>query len=269
MGYIIMKNLTLVINSRLTQSRGKLGAAYGELKESQEQLIQAEKLSSLGQMAASIAHEVNNPLAGVLNYTKLLSKKINDGSLSNETARNYLSKMETELTRSSRLIKNLLDFARQSPPYFREFNVNDVVQRTLELVTDSAELQNIQIMKELDVYLPKVMADFDQLIQVCTNLLMNAIQAMPQGGKLTIRTSVHSNQIKIEIKDTGCGIPEENMHKLFTPFFTTKHEVKGVGLGLAISYGIIQRHKGKIEVQSQVGQGATFTIYLPLCQEKS
>jgi signal transduction histidine kinase len=269
MGYIIMKNLTLIINSRLTKSRGKLSAAYGELKEKQEQLVQAEKLSSLGQMAGSIAHEINNPLGGVLTYTKLLNKKISDGSISKETALSYLSTIESELTRVSRLVKNLQDFGRQSPPCFREFDPNDIINRALEIAEHSAELQNIQIIKKLAPLLPKLVADFDQLTQVCTNLILNAIQAMPQGGELTLRTSAHGSQVEIEVRDTGCGVPPENMSKLFTPFFTTKREVKGVGLGLAISYGIVQRHGGSIEVQSKVRKGTTFTVYLPLQHEKS
>ena len=258
------------------EMQGKLSAAYRELseshqrlKESQEQLIQAEKLTSLGQLAASIAHEVNNPLSGVLAYTQLLAKKIGGDSIPKEVALGYLSKMEAELTRSTKLIRSLLDFARQSPPEFRQLNLNDVVSRAFDLAAHSAELQHVQVIKELDPSLPNLMADFDQLYQVCTNLFLNAIQAMPQGGKLTIRTSVNDGQLKIEVQDTGCGISPENMRKLFTPFFTTKHEVKGVGLGLAISYGIIQRHHGRIEVQSKKGEGTTFTICLPLHHEES
>jgi nitrogen-specific signal transduction histidine kinase/Fe-S-cluster-containing hydrogenase component 2 len=239
------------------------------LKTTQQGLIQAEKLTSLGQMAASIAHEVNNPLAGVLVYTQLLAKKINSDKFSKEGTLDYLSKMETELIRSTRLIRNLLDFARQSPPALREVNANEVLDRVLELAAHSAELQKVQVSKELDPSLPKIMADFDQLQQVCTNLVMNAIQAMPDGGKLTIRTSVDNDgQLKIAVQDTGHGISQENMRKLFTPFFTTKGKGKGVGLGLAVAYGIIQRHHGRIEVQSKEGKGTTFTIYLPLKHEE-
>ncbi|TRZ52607.1 MAG: PAS domain-containing sensor histidine kinase, partial [Dehalococcoidia bacterium] len=130
-------------------------------------------------------------------------------------------------------------------------------------------LQHIQIIKELNPSLPEPMADFDQLQQVCTNLIMNAIQAMSEGGMLTLRTSVaNDSQLKIEVQDTGCGISQENMRKLFTPFFTTKGKGKGVGLGLAVAYGIIQRHKGRIGVQSKEGEGTTFTIYLPLHHEE-
>ncbi len=253
----------------------KLSAAYQELseshrrlKESQEQLIQAEKLTSLGQLAASIAHEVNNPLSGVLVYTQLLGKKTRDDTISKDVALGYLSKMESELIRSTKLIRNLLDFARQSPPAFRQVNLNDIINRALELAAHSAELQHVKVIKELHPSLPNLRADFDQLQQVCTNLILNAIQAMPGGGTLTLRTSVDGEQLKIEVQDTGCGISQENMRKLFTPFFTTKREVKGVGLGLAISYGIIQRHHGRIEVQSKEREGTIFTIYLPLHYEE-
>jgi signal transduction histidine kinase len=268
-GFVVMKNLTFVINSRLTRSRSKLGEAYRDLRESQEKLFQTEKLTSLGQMASAIAHEINNPLAGVLVYTKLLSKKIKDSNISTEVILEYLSKMDIELTRSAWLVRNLLDFSRQTPPVFREFEPNDVINRALDITSQSVELKNIEIIKELKSFMPRLMADFDQITQVCTHLIINAIQAMPQGGKLFLRTSKDGAQLKIEIQDTGYGIPPENMPKLFTPFFSTKREVKGVGLGLAVSHGIIERHRGRIEVQSKMGEGSTFTIYLPFYHEKN
>ena len=256
-GLLLATHLNRIEKERKT--RAELSAAYQELseydrhlQESQEQLIQAEKLTSLGQMAASIAHGVNNPLTGVLVYTQLLTKKIAGDNISKEIALDYLSKMESELTRSTRLIRNLLDFARQSPPTLSSIDLNDVINRALDLTAHSAELQNIEVIKELNSSLPKPMADFDQLQQVCTNLILNAVQAMPDGGRLTLRTMAdNDSQLKIEVKDTGCGISPENMRKLFTPFFSTKG--KGVGLGLAVAYGIIQRHQGKIEVQSREG----------------
>jgi len=257
------------IQDKLRATYQELQESHQQLKESQEQLIQAEKLTSLGQLAASIAHEVNNPLSGVLAYTQLLTKKIRGNNIPKDVSLQYLSKMEAELIRSTKLIRHLLDFARQSPPAFRPLNLNDVVNRSFDLAAHSAELQHIQTVKELDPSLPSLMADFDQLHQVCTNLILNAIQAMPQGGKLTIRTSASNGQLRMEIHDTGCGISQKNMRKLFTPFFTTKQEVKGVGLGLAISYGIVQRHNGKIEVQSKEGEGTTFTICLPLLHKEA
>ena len=271
--------LTATLINRMEKgekANAALKAAYQELsdydqrlRDNQAQLIQAEKLTSLGQLAASIAHEVNNPLSGVLVYTQLLTKKITADEFSKEVALDQLSKMESELTRSTRLIRNLLDFARQSPPAFKEVNINNVIDRALDLATHSAELQNIQVIKELNPSLPKLMADFSQLQQVCTNLILNAIQAMPEGGRLILRTSDDSdNQLKVEVQDTGCGISQENMRKLFTPFFTTKGKEKGVGLGLAVVYGIVQRHQGRIEVQSKEGEGTTFTIHLPLYHEE-
>jgi two-component system NtrC family sensor kinase len=255
------------------KARAELNIAHQELstyvqrlKENQEQLIQTEKLTSLGQMAASIAHEVNNPLAGVLVYTQLLTKKIAGGNIPKEIALDYLSKMDSELTRSTKLIRNLLDFARQSPLTLREIELNDVVNQALDLTAHSAELQHVEVIRELAPSLPKLMADFDQLQQVCTNLILNAIQAMPEGGRLTLNTSANNSQVIIEVQDTGCGISPENMRKLFTPFFTTKEKGKGVGLGLAVAHGIIQRHQGRIEVQSKEGEGTTFTIYLPLTE---
>jgi len=257
------------------KSRIELSTAYQKLneyiekfKESQQQLMQADKLTSLGQLAASIAHEVNNPISGILVYTQLLKKKIAGDAIPKETALEYLSKMELELIRSTKLIRNLLDFARQSLPAFRKVNLNTIVNRAFELAADSARMQHIRTTKELAPSLPELVADFNQLQQVCTNLILNAVQAMPDGGILTLRTSYSDEWFKFEVRDTGCGIPKENMQKLFTPFFTTKQEIKGVGLGLPISYGIIQRHHGRIEVQSREGEGSIFTLFLPLHQEE-
>jgi len=256
------------MQDNLSAAYQKLSEYTQRLKENQEQLIQAEKLTSLGQMAASIAHEVNNPLSGVLVYTQLLTKRLRSDKLTKDVALENLSKMEAELNRSTKLIRNLLDFARQSPPTLWEVDINEIVSRAFDLAAHSAELQHIQVTKELSPAIPKVVADFDQLQQVCLNLIINAVQAMPEGGTLTIRTSIDNNrQVKIEVQDTGCGISPENMSKLFTPFFSTKGK-KGVGLGLAVAYGIVQRHHGRIEVQSKVGKGTTFTIYLPLNYEE-
>jgi signal transduction histidine kinase len=268
-GYSSCRELAISVCQGLAEIQMCWPYLLDELKTTQEDLIQAEKLTSLGQMAASIAHEVNNPLAGVLVYLQLLNKKIGGDNISKETILNYLSKMDSEVSRSTKLIRNLLDFARQSPPALRMVDINEVVSHALELAAHSAVLQNIAVAKELNPSLPKVMADFDQLQQVCTNLILNAIQAMPDGGELTLRTIASNGQVRIEVQDTGCGISPENMRKLFTPFFTTKGKGKGVGLGLAVAYGIIQRHQGRIEVQSKEAEGTTFNIYLPFRHEDS
>jgi len=240
----------------------ELSTYVQQLKESQDQLIQAEKLTSLGQMAASIAHEINNPLAGVLVYTRLLSKKLTEDTARKEESLDYLSKMESEVSRCSRIIRNLLDFARQTQPTLRLVDINQVIEQVLAMVGHQAQLQNVEVVKEFSPSLPKVMADFDQLQQIFTNLTLNAIQAMPDGGRLTIRSSAVDGEVRIDVQDTGCGISKENMGKLFTPFFTTKAKGKGVGLGLAVVHGIIERHKGRIKVQSEVGKGTTFSVYL-------
>jgi signal transduction histidine kinase len=250
--------LTAVLMDRIDEER----EIIRRLKETREQLVHAEKLASLGQLSASIAHEINNPLAGVLTYTKLLAKKISGDTLEKGAALDYLSKMESEVGRCSRIIRNLLDFSRQSEPRFKLIDSNQVLEQVLAMVGHQAQLQNVDVVRELSPSLPKVMADFDQLQQVFMNLTLNAIQAMSGGGKLTLRTSVANSKVRIDVQDTGCGISKENMSKLFTPFFTTKEKGSGVGLGLAVVRGIIERHKGEIKVQSEVGKGTTFSVYL-------
>ncbi len=248
---------------REEKARKELDTAYRQLKESQEQLIQAEKLNSLGQLAAAIAHEVNNPISGVIIHTQLMKKNLDADKLTTEKALNYLSTIESELMRCSRLIGNLLDFARQTKPSFQPVNLNEILYRAFNLVSHSASLKHIMVVKELEPSLSGVIADPNQLQQVFINLMLNAVQAMPDGGTMTLRTSSSGeNEIKIDIEDTGAGISNENMQKLFTPFFTTKKEVKGVGLGLAVSHGIIQQHNGRIEFRSEVKKGSTFSIYL-------
>ncbi len=237
-----------------------------QLSEIQSHLMQSEKLASMGQLAASIAHEVNNPLSGVLIYNQLITKKIAQGDINKFAILGYLSKMEHELTRSTKLIRNLLDFAVQSEPNMKEVDANEILNQCLELAihTGSPKIQ----VEKFFASAPRITADPDQLQQVFINLIMNALQAMPDGGVLKLRTFVENQELKIEVQDTGCGIPPENMSRIFTPFFSTKQEIKGVGLGLAVSYGIIQRHRGRIEVKSKTDEGTTFTICLPLSQRQ-
>jgi two-component system NtrC family sensor kinase len=227
--------------------------------------MQTEKLASMGQLAASIAHEVNNPLSGVLIYNQLVIKKIAQGDINKFAILSYLSKMEHELTRSTKLIRNLLDFAVQSEPKMKEVDINEILNQCLDLAIHTGA-SNIRVEKYLNSA-PLITADPDQLQQVFINLFLNALQAMPEGGVLKLRTYEDNQELKIEVQDTGCGIPPENMSRIFTPFFSTKQEIKGVGLGLAVSYGIIQRHRGRIEVKSKTHEGTTFTICLPLAQQ--
>jgi signal transduction histidine kinase len=247
--------------AELSRAHQELAAYVQRLKENEEQLFQAEKLTSLGQLAASIAHEIKNPMAGILVYTQLLSKKLAGETLKKEEALGYLSKMELEMNRCSRIIRNLLDFSRQTEPTLRLVDINQVLEQALSMVGHQAQLQHIEVVREFGS-LPKVTADFDQLQQVFINLTLNAIQAMPDGGKLTIRSLVTDGEVRVDVQDTGYGIPKENLSNLFTPFFTTKEKGKGVGLGLSVVHGIIERHEGKVKVQSEVGKGTTFSVYL-------
>jgi signal transduction histidine kinase len=251
------------------KDKQNLAAAYDQVKnyskrleENQEMLIQAEKLASMGQLAASIAHEVNNPLSGVLVYVQLMKKKLTRADIDASTLLDYLSRVEFEITRSAKLIRNLLDFSSQSKPNMAETDCNEVLTRALDLAIHAGSV-DAHAETQLGL-LPPIMADADQLQEVFINLIVNGFQAMPRGGTLTIRTGVERQEVRIAIKDTGCGIPPENMSKLFTPFFSTKRDVKGVGLGLPVSYGIVQRLKGRIEVESVVGEGSTFTVCIPL-----
>jgi len=252
----------LEISDKLKSAYDQLQASHRQLEASQEQLVQAEKLTSLGELAASVAHEVNNPIAGILVYDQLLKKKLQNNAFEKEDGINILTKMENELIRIGRLIRRLLDFSRQTEACLGPVNMNDVLDNILSLVNHAAEMQRVKVVKELAQDLPTITADSDQMNQVFMNLSMNAIQAMPQGGILTVRTSRENGRVKVEVQDTGVGISKENMRNLFTPFFSTKKDVKGVGLGLAVSHGIIEQHRGKIEVVSEEGKGTTFTVYL-------
>jgi two-component system NtrC family sensor kinase len=241
-----------------------------ELKEKQQQVLRQEKLASLGQMAAGIVHEINNPLSGILVYARLMLKQLKVGDFVLEDAGKNLAKIEQEVQRCSRIIRNLLDFSRQTPPQLRKVDMAQVIEEALLVLGHQASLQNIEVSKEYSPDAPKIEADFDQMRQVLNNLFTNSVQAMEEGGQITLRLSKGmprdlpgaAGVLRVEIHDTGRGIPPENMEKLFTPFFTTKEKGKGVGLGLAVVYGIIQRHNGRIEVSSQVDKGTTFTIYL-------
>ena len=270
-------------NTTLTDEKGRIigtlssGEDITLRKQTEEEMIKSEKLVSLGQLAASVAHEVNNPLAGIMVYVKLLLKKYKERKIQTENTERQLLKMEKELDRTTRIIRNLLDFARQSEPNIRPVDINKVLEAALLLVGHQIDLENIKLEKKSDAHLPLVLADFDKIQQVLINIIMNAIQAMPDGGNLTIATRMAKgvriggslkDTIRIDITDTGFGISKENMSKLFTPFFTTKEKGKGVGLGLPVVHGIIEQHKGKIKVASEPNVGTTFTIYLEVMDEK-
>lgn len=242
--------------------KNELEQTNTELKETQATLIHAEKMTSLGQIAASVAHEVNNPLAGVLIYIRLLLKNITEKkNVDEDVFKDRLKTMEKEIERSSRIIKNLLDFSRHQELLMRPCMITEKIENTLILLGNQAKLNTVGVIKKYDS-IPLIFADPDQLQQVFVNIVLNAIQAMPTGGILTISTKYNDGDDTVELcfSDTGCGIKEENMKKLFTPFFTTKGKSEGIGLGLAVCNNIITRHNGEIFVESEKGKGTTFKI---------
>jgi signal transduction histidine kinase len=259
----------IISNREILSLNTELNDYIQRLQKTQQQLIQAAKLSSIGQLSAGVAHELNNPLSGVLIYTRLMKEKLAKNTIDKEQLQNNLTKIESAIEYCTGIIRGLLDFARQSEPLLRPVTVSRAIDKALSLVEHQPKMKLLEVVKDESPNLPLVVADFNQLVQVFINLLVNAVQSMEDGGKLAIRTESEDEWVKMSISDTGCGIPPGNMDKLFTPFFTTKEDIKGVGLGLAVSHGIIERHGGRIEAQSEVGKGSTFTVFLPAYREES
>ena len=244
---------------------------------SRAQLSHAAKLASVGELAAGIAHEINNPISGIMVYLHTLARDLENDRLDRKQALTFLTDSKYELTRCSRIIKSLLDFSRQSHPMLAPVDLGSILNETFSILGHKVKLQDIEVVQHIDPGLPQIQADIDQLKQVFFNLILNAIQAMPKGGRLTIHAAQVDDKegltkspesVRIDIKDTGCGIAEENIGKLFTPFFTTKEKGEGVGLGLAVAYGIIKRHGGDIRVMSSKGKGTTFSIFLGREEER-
>jgi two-component system NtrC family sensor kinase len=235
-----------------------------DLKQAQAALVRTEKLSSLGRLSASIAHEVNNPLAGILTFAKLCIRTLEAGPPDDATRRELvknLALVQRETERCSAIVRNLLDFARERPIALREMSVNAAVEEALQLIGHQLTIQGLTLEKLL-APTPSVMADFGQLRQAVVNVALNGVEAMGKAGKLTVATRAGaSGGAEIIISDTGPGIAQEHLPHVFDPFFTTKE--KGTGLGLSVVYGILQRHNGQVEVQSERGRGTTFTLKLP------
>ena len=239
-----------------------------ELQRAHAQMLHVEKMASIGKMAAVVAHEVNNPLSGILTYAKLLSKWVGTGQTAHEKreeAMQCLDLIAAESRRCGDLIKNLLSLSRTAPMNVQSVDLHAVINRCLMLVRHQLELVGVELQLKLADDLPLVHCDPAQIEQVLLALTMNAIDAMPRGGTLWIETRLSSNKSEIEIivRDDGAGIAPDVLAHMFEPFLTTKESGRGVGLGLAISRGIVERHNGRIEVESEVGRGTTFTVTLP------
>ncbi|MGH9812293.1 MAG: ATP-binding protein [Candidatus Acidiferrales bacterium] len=259
----------VVTNIALTPLVSKQGQPIGRLLifdditervQLEDQLMQAEKLSSIGLLAAGVAHEVNTPLAVISNYAQMLSKQLS----SDDPRGSLIEKIVKQTFRASEIISGLLNFSRTGPAELGEVRLNRIVSDSLALLEPQLRSAQIAVETTLDDNLPPVFGDSGKLQQVLVNLLSNARDAMPQGGRLSVRTRAENSRVQVEVADTGIGIPEEDLAKIYDPFFTTKSTGRGTGLGLAITYGIIQEHHGSIQVRSQPGRGATFTLEFPV-----
>ncbi len=243
----------------------KVEERTGELRAAQDTLVRTETLSSLGKLSASIAHEINNPLAGILTFAKLMIRTIEHGPVGEAERRTLVKQLalvQRETERCTAIVRNLLDFARERPMQLKDVDVNHVVDEVFSLVTNQVAILGVEIRKDL-APVPPVQADFGQLRQAFINIVINAIEAMGKGGILQVTTRPLPGEGAVEIvfQDDGPGIPPELMVKIFDPFFTTKE--KGTGLGLSVVYGIVDRHKGHVSVDSDPGKGTRFTIRLP------
>jgi two-component system, NtrC family, sensor kinase len=239
-----------------------------ELKRAHEHALHTEKMASIGKMAAVLAHEINNPLSGILTYAKLLRKWVDSedsGKSRRKDIDDSLDLIATESRRCGNLVKNLLTLSRTTPINLQPTNLNQVIDRALRLIQHQLDLAGIHVEPELDPDLPLITCDGAQIEQVFLALMRNALDAMPQGENLWVRTKLNRQEgaVQISVRDDGCGVPAEILPRLFEPFLTTKDTGRGVGLGLAISRSILERHDGNIEVQSEVGRGTTFNVTLP------
>jgi two-component system, NtrC family, sensor kinase len=252
---------------------GHLGRAFNSMldaleakerqvaEEMEKQIQQTEKLASVGRLASGIAHEINNPLTGVLTYSDTLLEDLEGSPYADD-----LRVIKNETLRCRQIVRGVLDFARETTLERTRTNLNTVIEDVLTILEKHVAFQNVKIVRELDPALPDIFADVNQLKSVVSNLAMNAADAMPTGGKITFTTRVSAagGHVVMRVADTGHGIPPEDLTKVFDPFFTTKETGKGTGLGLSVTYGIVTRHNGTINISSQVGQGTAVDVRLPL-----
>ena len=262
----------LVINVSIAPLVGKSGDRIGRLilfddvtqrMRLEEQVFQNEKLTSLGLLAAGVAHEVNTPLAVISNYIQMLAKQLPSG----DPRQQLIEKVVKQTFRASEIVNNLLNFSRTGASEFTEVNLNDVVEEVLTLVAHPFRTAQVQVARNLQTELHTVLGSTNKLQQVLLNLCLNARDAMPSGGTVEIRTAAHNGSVEVEIIDSGGGIPRENLHRIFDPFFTTKSSGRGTGLGLSVSYGIVKEHAGKVDVRSTPGKGTSFRLEFPVARK--
>jgi signal transduction histidine kinase len=237
------------------------------LSKTHDKLLAAERLKATGRLASEIAHELNTPLGGILMYSHLLLEDLREDGPQREN----LVRINKLAHRCKIIVQGLLNFAHHETPEPRPVQVNRILRSVIGFLDDHVLLKEISVQTDLDPDLPMVAGDENKLEQVFVNLVINAAQSMGSGGVLTFRTEFApaTDHVRIECSDTGCGIAEEYLDNIFEPFFTTKDRGKGTGLGLSICHGIIERHGGNITVQSAMGKGSTFTIFLPVAEQNS
>ena len=262
-------------NSRFTQSlETKVEQRTEQLKAAHQKLLHSDRLASLGQLSASVAHEINNPLSGVLNLSMLMQRILKGNGIPQDRVpefKKYLSQVIHETGRVGRIVQDLLAFSRRSKPQRTKGNINSVITTTVNLLSHKLKLMNVSVELVLEEPAPSIHCDSSQMQQVLINLIMNGAEAAQNksNSKVIVRTKTDTitRELLLEVTDNGDGIPEGNLSKIFDPFYTTKEEGKGVGLGLAVVYGIIEGHRGEIDVNSRVGHGTTFLVRLPLDPE--
>ena len=248
------------MEERLQDAMTSLEHTIEKLQEKQAELVEAEKLASIGKLAAGIAHEINNPLTSVLTFSSLLLEQCPESDPRHER----LKMVVKETTRARNIVRQVLNFAKEAPLRKEKINVNRPVKEIADSLTAQGTFKDIELSLNISENLPDIYIDPVQIGQVITNILVNAAHAITPPGKISIVTQAAGNFVEIIFTDTGSGIPEENIKKIFDPFFTTKDKTKGTGLGLAVSYGIIKKHGGDIEVRSIAEKGSTFIVRLPL-----
>ena len=257
----VIRDITTDLNLKV-ESRTKI------IKDNLVSLVQEDKLIALGKLVASVAHEINNPIASIINFAKFILESLKEGQPQPEQMDSFIRYLDLtvrEAQRCGRIVTNLLSFARQQTLEPKKIDLNEMMESIIFLTQHKMNLLNIT----LDLNLPqgpfKVWGDYTQIQQCLTNLVFNAMEAMPEGGRLSISGGLHEEdrEIWLEFSDTGLGIEPDHLGMIFEPFFTTKSEVQGVGLGLSMVYGIIREHHGRITVESEPGQGAVFRLVLP------
>jgi two-component system NtrC family sensor kinase len=263
---------SLVLNVSIAPLVGKSGDPIGRLilfddvtqrMRLEEQVFQNEKLTSLGLLAAGVAHEVNTPLAVISNYIQMLAKQLPSG----DPRQQLIEKVVKQTFRASEIVNNLLNFSRTGAAEFTEVNLNTVVEEVLTLVAHPFRTAQVQVTRNLQLELPAVLGSNNKLQQVFLNLFLNARDAMPSGGVVEVRTKAFNGSVEVEIIDSGAGIPRENLNRIFDPFFTTKSSGRGTGLGLSVSYGIVKEHAGKVDVRSTPGKGTSFRLEFPVARK--